>query len=34
VEGAVRDGAAGLTVQIPAGPTDEYVDRQIVFALR
>lgn len=34
VEGATREGPAGLTVHIPAGPTDEYVNHQIAFALR
>ena len=34
VEGAVRDGSAGLIVRLPARPTDEYVDHQITFALR
>lgn len=34
VEGATREGPAGLIVHIPAGPTDEYVDHQITFALR
>jgi len=34
VEGATREGSGALIVHIPAGPTDEYVDHQIVFALR
>jgi hypothetical protein len=34
VEGATREGPSGLIVHIPAGPADEYVDRQISFALR
>jgi glycogen debranching enzyme len=34
VEGATREGPAGLIVHIPAGPADEYVDHQIAFALR
>jgi hypothetical protein len=34
VEGATREGPAGLIVHIPTGPTDEYVDHQIAFTLR
>jgi glycogen debranching enzyme len=34
VEGATREGPAGLIVHIPAGPTDAYVDQRIAFALR
>jgi len=34
VDGATREGPAGLIVHIPAGTTDEYVDRQITFVLR
>jgi glycogen debranching enzyme len=34
VEGATREGASALIVHIPAGSTDEYVDRQIDFTLR
>ena len=34
LEGATREGPAGLIVHIPASPTDDYVDHQIVFALR
>jgi len=34
VEGADRDGPAGLIVHMPAGSTDAYVDHEIVFALR
>ncbi len=34
VEGATREGPAGLIVHIPAGPTDEYIDHHITFSLR
>ena len=34
VEGADRDGPAGLIVHMPPGSTDAYVDHEIVFALR
>jgi len=34
VDGAVREGPSGLLVRIPAGPGDDYVDRQIDFRLR
>jgi hypothetical protein len=34
VEGATREGAAGLLVHMPAGPADEYVDHQIAFRLQ
>jgi GH15 family glucan-1,4-alpha-glucosidase len=34
VEGATREGAFGLVVHIAGGPTDDYVDRRISFALR
>jgi hypothetical protein len=34
VDGATREGPAGLIVHIPAGAKDEYADHQIAFALR
>jgi hypothetical protein len=34
VDGATREGAAGLSVHVPAGPTDEYVDHQVTFRLQ
>jgi hypothetical protein len=34
VEGATREGAAGLIVHIPAGASDDYVDQRITFGLR
>ncbi|HXM43026.1 MAG TPA: hypothetical protein VN924_17360 [Bryobacteraceae bacterium] len=34
VEGATREGPSVLIVHMPAGPTDEYIDHQITFALR
>jgi len=34
VEGATREGDAGLRVHIPAAPTDDYVDHQITFTLQ
>jgi len=34
VQGATREGPAGLIVHIPASPTDDYVDHRITFILR
>jgi hypothetical protein len=34
VDGATREGPAGLIVHIPASPADEYVDQRIAFTLR
>ena len=34
VDGATREGPAGLIVHIPASAKDEYADHQIAFALR
>ena len=34
VAGASREGASGLIVHIPAGPSDDYVDQRITFAFR
>lgn len=34
VEGATREGTAGLAVRMPAGSADEYVDHEVTFRLR
>ncbi len=34
VQGASREGSDGLTIHMPAGTSDEYVNQQVVFSLR